>query len=185
MKIVAIGDSITFGDGLSTPEGNRWTDRLALATGDKVINEGVNRDTTRLALERFPGAVQQPRPGVVLIQFGFNDCNFWETDCGLPRVSRKAFRANLHEMISRAEWFGCMPILLSTYPTNKGDRYEHNRVVYDWEIVDEAESSNVPLVNLEEVSRPSGGSSVILADGIHLSNLGHARIAALVKDALP
>ena len=48
------------------------------------------------------------------LQFGLNDCNCWETDRGLPRVSEEAFRANLIEMIERARLFGARSIVLST-----------------------------------------------------------------------
>ena len=49
--------------------------------------------------------MQELEPDVMTLQFGLNDCNCWETDRGLPRVSEEAFRANLIEMIERARLF--------------------------------------------------------------------------------
>ena len=66
----------------------------------------VSGDTTRQGLERFPTEVQSERPDVITIQFGLNDCNRWQTDGGLPRVSELAFEANLLEMVGRARRFG-------------------------------------------------------------------------------
>lgn len=114
MKIVAFGDSITYGDtgDHKQPHPRRWTTLLAEKTGHEVVNKGVNGDTTRLALERFPADVQESGADVVLIQFGYNDCNHWDTDHGLPRVSLGAFRENLEEMVGRARQFNIQPFVV-------------------------------------------------------------------------
>lgn len=125
MKIVAIGDSITHGDGLPEfyRERSRWTQVLAEMLGEEVVNKGVNGDTTRLGLERFGRDVQEERPDIVLIQFGFNDCNHWESDHGLPRVSVGAFRENLLEMMERTRTFNAHPILLPLFWTKRGPAF--------------------------------------------------------------
>lgn len=119
MKILAIGDSITFGEGVDT--WNRWTSIVDRALHDhEVINKGVCGDTTRLGLERFPEDVQRQQPDVLLIQFGLNDCNRWETDGGVSRVSPRAFEANLSEMVQRARTFGVRHIgIIGLTPTTK------------------------------------------------------------------
>jgi acyl-CoA thioesterase I len=73
-----------------------------------VANPSINRNTTRMALERMAYDVQTQDPHVVLVQFAMNDCNYWETDRGLPRVSPAAFKAKLHEIILRARTFGAV-----------------------------------------------------------------------------
>ncbi len=83
--------------------------------------------TTRIGLEEFPASIQFAERETVVIQFGANDCNRWQTDRGLPRVSEQAFRANLHEMIDRARRFGARTVVLCTIaPTLKGDDYERD-----------------------------------------------------------
>ena len=37
---------------------------------------------------------------VVIVQFGLNDCNHWDTDHGLPRVSLDAFIANMKRLLN-------------------------------------------------------------------------------------
>ena len=100
MKIICIGDSITYGQNVRADEA--WPAVLARLTGHDVRNAGVCGDTTRLGLERFPKDVQLHNPDVVVIQFGHNDANCWETDNGLPRVSEDAYAANIREMLARA-----------------------------------------------------------------------------------
>lgn len=121
MKIVAFGDSITYGDtgDHKQPHPRRWTTLLAEKTGHEVVNKGVNGDTTRLALERFPKDVQESGADVVLIQFGYNDCNHWDTDHGLPRVSLGAFRENLHEMCDRARRFNIHPFVIPLHYSSR------------------------------------------------------------------
>lgn len=110
MKIVAIGDSITYGHNVRADQA--WPAVLARQTGHDVRNEGVCGDTTRLGLERFPKAVQLHRPDVVVIQFGHNDANEWGSDNGLARVSRDAYVANIKEMFARATSSGAKRVIV-------------------------------------------------------------------------
>src|SRR5215218_6031477 len=108
LTVVYMGDSITFGQYVdpalrwSTIVDARLRDVVDPAIELVMHNRGVSGETTRMALERFPSDLQELRPDVVTIQFGLNDANCWQTDQGLPRVSERAFEANLVEMISRA-----------------------------------------------------------------------------------
>jgi lysophospholipase L1-like esterase len=67
--------------------------------------------------------VQSSGADILIVQFGMNDCNYWESDRGLPRVSQKAFWANLHEIIDRALAFGVKEIFLnSNHPTARTEK---------------------------------------------------------------
>jgi len=119
IKIVCMGDSITFGQHI--PPDQRWTAHVERmlhsrfgAANITVVTNGVSGETTRQGLERFPAAVQAEQPDILAIQFGLNDCNCWQTDSGLPRVSLHAFKANLMEMVERGRRFGAREIILST-----------------------------------------------------------------------
>lgn len=125
--LVYMGDSITYGQYLDPAL--RWTSSIDRELARdfpglvRTLNQGISGDTTRIALERFPRAVQAHRPDVLTLQFGLNDCNRWDTDHGHPRVSESAFAANLREMIDRARIFGTEQIVLSTnHPTLRLDR---------------------------------------------------------------
>ena len=126
-QLVFFGDSICNGQGVSIYRG--WVTRLSAVaealSGELgyeiiVVNASVNGSTTRQALERMPYEVQSHGVDILLVQFGLNDCNFWVTDRGLPRVSPEGFEANLVEIIQRGFHFGAKAVFLHTnHPIGK------------------------------------------------------------------
>lgn len=194
LTIVFMGDSITAGQYVHPSL--RWAElvsaRLKRAFADRVDPErqfhychGVSGETTRQGLERFPRHVQQFRPEVITLQFGLNDCNCWDTDAGLPRVSELSYRANLLEMIERARRFGARHVILSTnHPTLRfrklacGQTLEDRRVTYNEIVREVAGATRVTLCDIEaafsgldtEQLRP-----LLLPepDVLHLSPAGH------------
>ncbi|GFI22487.1 hypothetical protein IMSAGC011_01262 [Lachnospiraceae bacterium] len=153
-----------------------------------VVNTSINGNTTRMALERMPYDVQSHEVDVLVIGFGMNDCNYWVTDKGMPRVSPNAFKANLEEIIERAFRFGAKQVVLRTnHPSPKTDYMTHTTITYGEsnhfynEIIREVAKSNprVIFVDMEqEFNRYIAEHSVpleelTLSDGVHLSLLGH------------
>ena len=118
MRFVFFGILFALGSAFHrTLRGSRASARNHREAGTRditIINGSVNGSTTRLALERIGNDLQLQRPDIVLIQFGLNDCNCWISDEGHPRVSPRAYGANLHEIIDRARLFGANTILLAT-----------------------------------------------------------------------
>ena len=101
LKLAFFGDSICVGQGISIHEG--WVVKISkeltrISSENKlnffISNSSVNGRTTRQALESMPYEIQNQNYQILIIQFGMNDCNFWETDYGVPRVSKQAFKAN-------------------------------------------------------------------------------------------
>lgn len=127
VNIFCFGDSISFGQEVSVQ--NTWVCKLATALSREyptvkfvVQNPSINGDTTRMALERMPHDVQSHHVDILIIEFGMNDCNYWDTDQGVPRVSPEAFKANMHEIISRARAFSIPHILMHTnHPSTKAN----------------------------------------------------------------
>lgn len=180
MKVVCIGDSITAGQ-LLEPHEAAWP---ALLPGVTAIAKGVPGDTSRLMLERFPRDVQNLHPDVVVIQVGHNDANRWLTDMGLPRVSLAAFRANVEEMVMRAETFGALPILCALTPSFRSAAHESDCRIYEAAIRRSAADLGVRLADV----RPAfSGPDVdgLYIDGLHLTAEGHRIYAAIVAGALP
>lgn len=173
MKLVCIGDSITAAQHLDEGESG-WP---ALLTGYEVYMAGVPGDTTRLALERFPRDVQSRQPDLVVIQFGHNDCNRWQTDRGLTRVSPEAFAANLVEMADRCRAFGAKPYLCTLTPSGRNPVHAADTRRYDGILRDVAAARTLVLIDV------SGITDTL--DGIHLSAEGHRKYAAIVQAALP
>ena len=95
MKLICIGDSLTFGYGVRTFQ--RWTRLCAQETGWEIVNEGISGDTTGGILVRLHTlladrdiCVQRP---LVLLMGGANDIFFSGTDTGA--------RANMGAMLNQ------------------------------------------------------------------------------------
>jgi lysophospholipase L1-like esterase len=124
-----------------------------------VTNASQNGRTTRQALENMAYEVQSPGADILIVQFGMNDCNFWESDRGIPRVSKKVFWANLHEIIDRALAFGVQKIFLnSNHPTGRNDEilpytdltYQQSNEQYN-AIIRKVASERSDIVTLNEI----------------------------------
>ena len=200
------GDSICYGQGVSA--NLTWAMALAIAINNLSIfegnvllqNAGVNGNTTRLALERMHYDVTSHFPDYLMIQFGMNDCNYWVTDNKMPRVSPKAFVANLEEIVQHALASGARHCFLNTnHPSLKG-RFSHiNEKTYDQsnaeynELIRDAHRNlvqaqcPVTLIDMEAAwnkklreNKVLSLDSLLLADGIHLSDSGHKLYAEVI-----
>jgi lysophospholipase L1-like esterase len=177
MKIICIGDSITYGQNVASNEA--WPAVLAMLTGHDVRNEGVCGDTTRLALERFPKTVQLHNPDMVVIQFGHNDCNFWESDPqGIARVSKSSYAANVKEMVTRTLAIGAIPCIL--LPHDAPHRDEPYKIRLD--LYRQAISRFVPPSLVLQPPKPD-----LLNDGyrIHPTPAMHQKYAQKVAKQCP
>ena len=194
LTVVFFGDSIT--EGQYVHHSLRWAElvsnRLKAEFQGRVDPErqfhyvhGISGETTRQGLERFPRQVQQLCPDVLTMQFGLNDCNCWDSDRGLPRVSPQGYRANLIEMIDRARRFGTREIVLSTnHPTLRrrkmasGETLEQRREMYNDIVREVAAASQVQLCDIAEAfafAAPDVLAGLLLPepDVLHLSPGGH------------
>lgn len=184
-KLTVFGDSIAVGQGVTISRG--WVSLLANALPKYFIsNASQNGSTTRLALERMPYEVQSHPPDILIVQFGLNDCNFWQSDGGLPRVSLSGFLANHVEIFDRAKTFGVSDVIyLTNHPTLKGDlgftdSYETISFSYYEELLKILTLRPAALIadtwSSFEDSIKRGKHSLrdlLLEDGIHLSEKGH------------
>jgi lysophospholipase L1-like esterase len=205
ITIVFMGDSIT--EGQFVHHSRRWTERVARKFRTHLpsridpdqlhfFNRGISGETTRQGLERFPRDVQVLHPHVMTLQFGLNDCNCWDTDRGLPRVSEAAYRANLLEMIARARAFNAKHIILSTnHPTLRtrqltcGQTLEERRIIYNQIVREVADEAHVTLCDIEQAFskiKDKALESMLLPepDVLHLSELGHAIYAGAIFEPI-
>lgn len=100
--VVALGDSLTFGYGASKQMS--YPERLAKKTGWKVINAGVNGDTTANVLARLEGVVQQ-KPKLVLLSIGGNDV--------LRRIDSAVTKDNLLSIIHQLHAHDIIVVLIA------------------------------------------------------------------------
>lgn len=154
------------------------------------LNLGVNGDTTRNGLERLP-EVYAFRPDLVTLQFGLNDCNYWLSDGGHPRVNPVSFRFNHKELIEKLYASQVKKIILSTnhlIPVEKkmlnGKFYNDNNRFYNQIIREVATETGVTLCDMEiQLGDSCQNRSLFLDENgkwIHLSELGNQRYAEVI-----
>jgi len=91
--ILAFGDSLTYGYGASY--GESYPTHLSSLTGYKVINAGINGDTSDDGLQRLPKLLEDKSIKLMILCFGGNDI--------LRRQSMNALKNNLKTMIRMAK----------------------------------------------------------------------------------
>lgn len=102
-KILAFGDSITYGYGESENESYPYL--LSQITKTQVINAGINGDTSRDGLQRLPALLEDSSVRLILLCFGGNDI--------LQKVPLSELKSNLKKMIQLAKARNIDVILIS------------------------------------------------------------------------
>jgi len=196
LKVTFFGDSICTGQHVAIHQG--WVTRSSASLARKfaqenqeivVTNSSVNGRTTRQALETISYEIQSHAPDIVIVQFGMNDCNYWKTDKGLPRVSYDSFTANLTEIINRILHFGAQKVFINTnHPTllnkvkfpNTKITYQQSNNHYNEGIRSVAHNTQVELNDVEtdifkkiEQKKCSLDELLLPSDLLHLSKKGH------------
>ncbi len=118
---MAIGDSITLGDGSRDRQGYR-----AMLQGDlrehfgraDVINEGAEGSMSRAGVERVEEGLARHHPAFTLIHYGTNDWN--SAQCKGPTTQPCFTVESLRAMVRLAQSQGSLPVLATIIPTNVG-----------------------------------------------------------------
>jgi len=92
-SILAFGDSLTYGFGASPDES--YPVQLSKLTGLKVINAGVNAETSEEGLQRLAPFLENPSVKLMILFFGGNDI--------MQKRSMQSLKANLTNMIQMAK----------------------------------------------------------------------------------
>ncbi len=109
-KIVCLGDSITYGFPYGPEES--WVEMCSRGLGVKMINKGVNGDTTHGMWLRFNPDVSSLRPAYVVIMGGTNDAFLGYT---LEEVQE-----SVEDMVAEAFENGICPAIGLPVPINIG-----------------------------------------------------------------
>lgn len=164
LRIVALGDSLTAGLGV-TPE-ESYPSRLQQRLNEKgypyrVINAGVSGDTTAGALRRL-NWVLQSRPSIVIIELGANDGlrgqpvnNMYEN---LRQILQQLKEANVHVLLTGMR-----------VPPNYGIDYTSQFAGMYARLAEEFEVAFMPFF-LEDVA---AHRRLNQADGIHPTGEGY------------
>lgn len=103
-KVIALGDSLTFGYGAD--KNQSYPVKLATKTGWNVINAGINGDTSEGVLNRLDKIIQQ-KPALVLLGIGGNDV--------LRKVPSDVTKDNITKIINQLQDKN-IPVILIAEP---------------------------------------------------------------------
>jgi acyl-CoA thioesterase-1 len=158
-KIVAFGDSLTAGFGISEKESYPYLlqERLrADGYNYEVVNAGVSGDTSLGGLERIDWTLEQDRIEILILELGANDLLR-----GMP-VSK--MKQNLTEIIRRAKAKGVKVLLCGMLaPPTMGSDYQREFITAFPDLASEHKVAFLPFL-LEGVAMDRDLNQ---ADGIH------------------
>jgi acyl-CoA thioesterase-1 len=174
-RIVALGDSLTAGYGLSSAESYPalLQERLKREGYDyEVVNAGVSGDTSAVGLRRVDWALEGDVK-VLILELGANDI--------LRGQSTKLMKENLGEIIMRAKAKNVQVLLCGMYaPTSLGPEYQRQVVDTYRSLAEEQKVAFMPFF-LESVG---GVESLNQGDGIHPGPEGTKIVTENVYKAL-
>lgn len=164
--VVAFGDSLTRGYGVTAP-GKNFVTFLSESTKINIINSAKSGDETADALVRLKSDVLDYKPDAVMVFLGGNDY--------LDGYSEEVFDANMHAIVKAIKRSGAKIILIG------GNKYIAPRfeVVLEKIVMEGGIAGFVPNV--------LGGVSLrkdLLFDDIHPNERGHKIIADLILPVL-
>lgn len=193
MKLYCLGDSLTFGYGVSRAV--RWTSLLERSTGWQVENRGLNGDTTGGMLARLEPEVLRPigsdRAGSrVLLMGGSNDVFFSGTDAQA--------RANMAAMCHRLMDVGMQPMVGISLPVDWRRAPAAWARTVDFELaarlmraycawlVEFCRAFGLQAVDFaaDFTDRDGQPVSALFLDGLHPNGEGHRLMAARMEAAL-
>ena len=175
--ILAIGDSLFAGYGLSTPA-DAYPARLETALrargiNARIVNAGVSGDTSAAGAERFAFVLksQAQLPDLVIVEFGGNDI--------LRGLPPEQTRANLSAMLGAAKRAG-VPVLLMGMlaPPNLGADFKATIEPIYPELAKQYGASLVPFF----LAAVQGKPDLVQADHIHPTAGGVDEIIAATAD---
>jgi lysophospholipase L1-like esterase len=175
--VVCLGDSITH---------RGYPEELAKMLPIRVINAGVNGNTSRQGLARLQKDVLSHKPDAVVLFFGTNDNR---QDAPKVHVSLAEYEQNLATIIDRCRGVGAKVILGTLPPIDPKPYFErHEKEKFDavgglQKLVSEyrnaalkiGKAKNVPVVDLNQLLAKD--TSWRSSDGVHPTEEGNRVIA--------
>jgi lysophospholipase L1-like esterase len=196
LNIICFGDSITESGDFEIAK--RWTSLLQAKLDEKcpeayrVINKGIGGNTSAQGFDRFCDDVLPYLPGLLLVEFGFNDANVkdWTIE---PRVSLGEFVRNLREFhrIATAKNTSCVFLLNHSIAEvdgrqGNGPTYNENLLPYDQAVIKLAEELKAKVIDLPGMmtAKEISLDEYLSDDNLHLSEAGNKHYAQMVFDVI-
>ncbi|MEW9123483.1 MAG: GDSL-type esterase/lipase family protein [Thermotaleaceae bacterium] len=185
MRIVCIGDSLTYGYRIRRSEA--WTHLLEKKYNIEVINKGICGDSTGGMLARFQQDVVLEKPSHVLIMGGTNDF--------IMGLSWEMVRANIFTMGHHAHAYGIIPIIGIPTPTEPEMAQKYWSSITDFQrvnqeierykdgIIDFAKKINFEVIDfytnvIKELSIEN--KEELYMDGLHWTAKGNAMLTQII-----
>jgi lysophospholipase L1-like esterase len=196
INIICFGDSIT--EGAEFPVNDRWTSLLQLkldaAKPDvfQVHNKGIGGNTSAQAFDRICNDVLPLLPGIVLIQFGFNDANIKDHTIE-PRVGLIEFEKNMKEFHRIVKSHNSIPVFILNHTIGEvdgeqgnGDRYNDNFAPYNKAIHKLSSDLEALLIDIpsQMLQRGIKTADFVSEDQLHLSLLANHDYADIIYAGL-
>lgn len=183
--IICFGDSITASFGF--PDHVRWPSQLHASLGKshpgqyEIYNRGIGGNTTTDGIARFTDHIVPLLPGIVLIEFGFNDASI-PGPSFLHRCEPVIFKKQLAEIIRMVRDLKGHPVLIVNHPIHRradgfnGKPYIENYAEYPKIIREVARETETPSIDLERSMTEAGVplDDLLAEDGLHLRREGNA-----------
>jgi lysophospholipase L1-like esterase len=198
LNVICFGDSITHAANFG--EGDRWPTILQFHLDRwkpgayRVFNLGIGGNTSAQGFDRF-SQVDQRLPGIVLIEFGFNDATVREPSVK-SRVSLPEFKRNMLEFARMIRHREGSPVFIVNHTIGpkrflkegqgNGRAYAMNFAPYNAAIRTLAKQSGAPMIDLPEMmkKRKIHLPSFLSDDDLHLSAAGNHLYAEMVFDQI-
>ncbi len=189
MKLVCIGDSLTYGYAIFRKD--CWVELIRNKLNIDIINRGVNGDTTAGMLSRSYQDVIQSTPTHVIIMGGSNDF--------IANRSLNLVQENIEQLVNEAIENNIVPILGIEPPIDKVlaqrkwtdavDYDQINSVLSDYRnwIIKFAEDNNVHYIDFHGCFLgllKSKDPRELYVDGLHPNPYGHTVMANCVIELL-
>lgn len=160
MKIVAIGDSITYGFPYTPAQS--WVHLTGRELGIPFINQGVNGDTTAGMLHRFKQDVINLSPSHVIIMGGTNDA--------FAKADEAIVFNNIRQMIEQAIYSSVVPLIGLPIPCiYREDEYMLG--VYREDMREYATANSIKVIDFHAGFIKS--SQMLYDDAVHPNTAGY------------
>jgi lysophospholipase L1-like esterase len=189
VRVICVGDSITYGAGLDSSSRNRtsYPARLQESLGNEyhVLNYGVSGTTLALSGDspyqhhRAFRITRQVEPAIVLIMLGTNDTKPQNWNAQVYERQLVAF-VNIYKALpSRPE------VYLMSPPAAFANNFGINQTIIEHEVAPivlrVAKQTNTQMIDVFSATKDH---PEYFPDGVHPSEAGHEVIAATVRVAL-
>lgn len=174
-KIVALGDSITYGFPY-TPQ-DSWVHLLEEKIGAELINRGICGDTTGGMAARFRRDVLRDQPSAVILLGGANDI--------LNYLTVESVMDHLKDLIHMADASGIQPILALPTPCDYAEEERELAMLRD-QIRRLAIDKSMLLIDFFQPLAATNGKFQrgLSIDGIHPSREGYRMMALAAEKIL-